>query len=577
MTRLRVLIIGGYGTFGGRLARLLADEARLTLVIAGRSRDKAQAFRAALPARATTEAKTGATTEARVFDRNGDVEAQLRAAAPDILVDATGPFQSYGDDPYQVVKACLALGIDYLDLADGSAFVAGIGPFDGAARARGIFVLSGASSFPVLTAAVVGHLARGLERVESIAGGIAPSPYAGVGLNVISAIAGYAGQPLRLRRDGQAATGHALTESRRYTIAPPGRLPLRNIRFSLVDVPDLRVLAAIWPDARSIWMGAGTLPEILQRCLNALAWLVRLRALPSLGFLAPLFFRAINLIRWGEHRGGMFVRVEGRGAGGVPVERSWHLLAEGDDGPLIPAMAVEAIVRNCLEGKRPDSGARSAAQELTLADYEARFAGKTIQSGTREVTADGAKAPLYRRVLGDAWERLPAPIRTMHSVEGELTAEGLATVDRGGGLLARLIGALVGFPRAGDEIPVTVTFTVKDGVEHWRRTFAGKSFVSTQRQGRGRSAWLVEEGFGPLSFGLALVLEGDRLRLVLRRWRFLGLPLPLALAPTAESFETVEVVDAAGAGRFRFHVEIGHRLTGLIVRYRGWLVPIAPG
>ena len=50
MSALRVLILGGYGTFGGRLARLLADEARLTLIVAGRSLQQAEAFCAALPA-----------------------------------------------------------------------------------------------------------------------------------------------------------------------------------------------------------------------------------------------------------------------------------------------------------------------------------------------------------------------------------------------------------------------------------------------------------------------------------------------------------------------------------------------
>ncbi len=43
MTALKVLILGGYGTFGGRLARLLADEDRLTLIIAGRSRARHRA------------------------------------------------------------------------------------------------------------------------------------------------------------------------------------------------------------------------------------------------------------------------------------------------------------------------------------------------------------------------------------------------------------------------------------------------------------------------------------------------------------------------------------------------------
>ena len=169
MSALRVLIIGGYGTFGGRLARLLADEPRLTLIIAGRSLKKAQDFCAALPARATRAAQA--------FDREGDADAQIAACVPDIVVDASGPFQTYGD-PYRVVRAALARRIGYLDLADGSDFVKGIVQFDAAARERGVFIISGASSFPVLTAAVVRRLGRGMAQVESISAGIAPSPFA---------------------------------------------------------------------------------------------------------------------------------------------------------------------------------------------------------------------------------------------------------------------------------------------------------------------------------------------------------------------------------------------------------------
>jgi len=72
---LKVLILGGYGTFGGRLAQLLADEPRLHLVIAGRSRAKAEEFCKSL----------GGTVETSplAFDREGDVEAQLAAAQPE--------------------------------------------------------------------------------------------------------------------------------------------------------------------------------------------------------------------------------------------------------------------------------------------------------------------------------------------------------------------------------------------------------------------------------------------------------------------------------------------------------------
>jgi len=78
---------------------------------------------------------------------------------------------------------------------------------------------------------------------------------------------------------------------------------------------------------------------------------------------------------------------------------------------------------------------------------------------------------------------------------------------------------------------------------------------------------LVMRPFGPLTFAMALVAEKNRLSLVLRRWSILGLPLPMWLCPRSTSYETVE------DGRFRFHVEISHPFTGLIVRYRGWLEP----
>lgn len=558
---LKLLIVGGYGIFGGRVVALLENEPRLTLVVAGRSLARARAFCAG-------RGRTAATLAAARFDRNGDLAAQLAAIRPDILVDASGPFQAYGASRYRVIEACLARGVNYLDLADGSDFVAGVGAFDAAARQAGVYVLSGVSSFPVLTAAVVRRLSGGTMAVESIRAGIAPSPYAGVGENVIRAIASYAGQPARIRREGEAATGYPFTEQQRYTIAPPGRLPLRSTLFSLVDVPDLRALAELWPEAKTIWMSAGPVPEILHRALIALAWLVRLRAVRSLAPVAPLMHWATNRLRWGEHRGGMFVAVTGTGPAGVRYRRSWHMLAEGDDGPLIPAMAVEALIRKALDGAAPEIGARAAVRDLELADYEALFAKRRIAAAVRDDDAEGG-APLYHQVLGSAWSGLPAEIRAMHCVDGAALAEGRATVERGQGLLARLAAAVAGFPKAAADTPVRVRFEAAAGTETWTRTFGNRSFTSLQSAGRGRSEGLLCERFGPLTFAMALVPAEGRLTLILRRWSAFGIPLPMALCPRPDAYETTE------GGRFRFHVDITHPLTGLIVRYRGWLAPPA--
>lgn len=551
----RVLILGGYGTFGGRLARLLADDARLTLLIAGRSYAAAEDFCAGL--------RGAANLEPLAFDRNGYVLAQLRETTPEIVIDASGPFQVYGDDPYAVIKACITLRIHYVDLADASAFVNGIASFDAGARAQDVFVLSGVSSFPVLTAAVVRELSADMAQVETVTAGVAPSPFAEVGLNVFRAIASYAGKPLAILRDGRKTTAYAILDSRPFAVAPPGLLPLLPRRFALVDVPDLAVLPALFPALRTIWVGAGVVPAILHRALSMLAWLVRLRILRSLEPFADWMHRSRRWMRWGEHRGGMFVAVAGTAADGSRMAREWHMIAEADDGPFIPSMAAAALIRRFLDGDRPAAGARAGTGDVKLVDYAAQFAQRRIFTGVRETAAQSW--PLYRRILGSAYETLPEPVRRLHDLEGESIAEGRATIGRGDGWMVRRIATTFGFPPAGDDVPVTVEFRRENGREVWRRNFGGQVFSSVQEEGQARFDRLLCERFGPCAFGLALVVDDGHLRLIIRRWSVYGFAIPVWLAPACVAYESGE------GDRFRFFVELRYRFIGLIVRYQGWL------
>jgi hypothetical protein len=559
---MKVLILGGYGVFGGRLVRLLQDLTDLELVVGGRSLARAQAFCQGFCA----EYRGAARVVPLGLDR-ADIAEALRDERPDLVVDASGPFQDYGAEPYNVIEACIAAGVDYLDFADGADFVFGVARFDERAKAAGVVVLSGVSSFPVLTAAVLRKLATTME-IHAVEGGIAPSPYAGIGLNVMRAVVGYAGGPVTLRRGGRTVEAFGLTESRRFTVAVPGHMPLRNLHFSLVDVPDLRVLPPEHPAMTDIWVGAGPVPEVLHRVLNLLAKARARFGLPALTPFSTLFYAVLNRMRFGEHRGGMIVSARGR-ADGRDVVRSWHLLAEGDDGPLIPSMAIEALIRKWLRGERPAPGARSAVRALELEDYEALFARRAIVFGFRD---DAGGGPIYRDILGSAFDALPAPVRALHGETGPRRWSGTASVRRGRGLVARLLCAMVGFPDAAESVPVTVAFTPEPGAERWTRTIGGKNFASVQSVGTGRDRHLLVERFGPAAFSLALVRDGARLLFVPRRWSFLGVPMPRVLLPGGESFET------QAGGRFAFDVTVRVPLVGLLVAYRGTLEPEArPG
>ena len=549
---MKVLILGGYGMFGGRLAELLSDIADLELLICGRSAERADGF--------CTAYQGVAQVRSFPLDRK-DIGGALMSEKPDIVVDASGPFQDYGDIKYDVIESCISHGVNYMDLADAADFVFGVSKFDEAAKKAGVFVLSGASSYPVLSTAVLREMSKDMD-IVSVRGGVAPSPHAGIGLNVMRAILSYAGKDIKLQRGGRQTEATALAETMRYTIAVPGKLPMRSRHFSLVDVPDLQTIPPIYKGLQTIWMGAGPLPEFLHRVLNLYAKARQPLRLPSISPLANISHKVLNFAAIGEHRGGMFVEATGN-VDGRMISRIWHLLAEGDSGPYIPSMAAEALIRKCVLGAKPRAGAGAA--ELELQDYGRSFEMRSICTGFRTEMDDNQ--PLYRQILGDAFESLPKQVQLIHDSVKTRRWSGEAEAKQGNGLLARTIAKLIGFPKSAPSIPVSVEMACQGGGELWTRNFDGKTFSSFQSAGKGRSQHLLDERFGLITVALALVVEADQLFLIPRRWSLLGLPLPKFLLPAGRSFETQV------SGEFCFDVEISAPIVGLIVSYKGRLKP----
>lgn len=99
-----------------------------------------------------------------------DLVQRLTALNVNTIIHTAGPFQ--GQD-YTVAQAAIAAGANYMDLADGRAFVAGIKELNSLAQKQGVLVTSGASSLPALSSAVVDRYLNRFNRLESIQHGIA--------------------------------------------------------------------------------------------------------------------------------------------------------------------------------------------------------------------------------------------------------------------------------------------------------------------------------------------------------------------------------------------------------------------
>lgn len=541
----RIILLGGYGVFGSRIATRLAAAGHEVLV-AGRSADKAARFCAG---------KEGVVPQA--LNRAGIADA-LALHRPALLIDATGPFQAMD---YAVPRACIAAGVHYCDIADGRAFVCGIGELDAEARSAGVTVIAGASSLPALSGAVVRGLAEGLDRIRSVDIALSASNRATAGPAVAAGIIRQAGQPIAVWRGGRWLRGFGWQDIGREDYAVAGWPSVTGRFVTLVDVPDLTLLPDRLPGRPAVRMRAGAELAAENLALWFASWPIRWGMFGSSSWLVRLVkpWRAL-VGRVGSDSSAMKVTLTGDRLG-ERIERRWTLVATEGAGPEIPALAVPPLVERILSGAEP-SGARDAGLSLTLEDYEPMLAELSVRHAVEERRLP---APLYQRVMGPAFDALPAPVRRMHEPAVEAPAEGEAIVTGADNALGRVVARVMGFPPAGTH-RLEVTMEERDGTETWTRDFGGRRFSSRIGQ-QGRH---LTERFGPLRFRFDLPGGPQGLTMVMRGWSAFGIPLPLAFAPRSEAREWAE------GGRFHFDVPISLPLLGRLVHYRGWLsLPVA--
>lgn len=141
---------------------------------------------------------------------------------------------------------------------------------------------------------------------------------------------------------------------------------------------------------------------------------------------------------------------------------------------------------------------------------------------------------LYRRLLGAQFDTLPDALRRFHDMPGGGHARGTMSVTRPASRLHNVLANVLGLPKAGVDVPVSLRVTVEPGREHWVRRFNEHVLRSVQWA---KGDCLMER-IGPSTISCSLVVDGDSLRYEFGRAWFLGIPLPRRLAPYVESWVT---------------------------------------
>lgn len=358
---MRVLVLGGYGNFGARIARALAGDAAIELLIGGRDGFRATAFAAEL----------GGGAEGLALDMDGpDLVPRLQQARVELLIHTAGPFQS--QQHYRAARAAAEAGAHYIDLADGRRFVCDFSAqVDALFKSAGRVGISGASTVPALSSAVVDALSAGWQALHTIDFCIAPAQTAPRGLATMAAVLSYCGAPIRVWQDG------AWTEQPGW--AAPQRVDFRRLRprlAALCDIPDLELLPARYAGVRTVMFRAALELGLTQRGMALLARLRRAGLLSRPERLAALMLKTAGwLDPLGSALGGMVVALSGCDAEGRPVACSWHIAADDDHGPEIPCMAAILLARRLARGdKSVVAGARPCMGLLSLDEFAPEFA-----------------------------------------------------------------------------------------------------------------------------------------------------------------------------------------------------------
>lgn len=362
-----ILIVGGGGAFGTRAAELLARSCAADLVLAGRRPHLLEAQAVSLSSARKGAVRTAALDATRVAARD------LTTLGASLVINASGPFQA---QDYGLARAAVDAGCHYIDLADARDFVAGFRRLDDAARAAGVLAVSGASSVPGLSTAVVAANGGDFAEISAIEIAISPGNSFDPGVATVSSVLSGVGQPIETLADGHRRTVYGWQGLRRADFGKAGRRWL-----GYVDVPDLALLPERIAGVRTVRFQAGLEVSLFHLGLWIASWPVRAGLVRSLAPLAPRLLAIKRRLHFlGSDRGGMAVQMRGTGHDGRPRAVRWLLEAGSGHGPYVPVLTAVALARRLLSGAETRRGALACDAVVPLADILAEADGLDVRA-----------------------------------------------------------------------------------------------------------------------------------------------------------------------------------------------------
>lgn len=314
--RPRVLVVGGYGQVGARIAEALAPES--TVIVAGRD-----------PRRAAEAAgRIGHAAEGRRVDLRDEDAAEVVAGASLAVV-------CVDQEDTRFLRACIERGVHYVDVTASDGFFREAETLAPLARERGVSAVLSVGVAPGLSNLLAARACQGLERVERVDILIELGLGDHHGAAAIDWTLGRIGQPFTIHEGGRSRTVHGFAERARMSF--PGERARWAYRFDIADQHALHrtlgIEAATWlrlssPAATTLLAAAARFGPPSDAARRGLA-------------------RAVARVHVGSRRCGVAARASGPGGTSATC---WVI---GREEARMTAVVAAAVARQVLAGELP--------------------------------------------------------------------------------------------------------------------------------------------------------------------------------------------------------------------------------
>lgn len=319
----KVLVLGGYGVFGTRIARRLALFDGCEVFVGGRDLRKAVGLCCdinkvnpnyhAVPVQVDTEKLKDLTQLIKQNDIN-------------TVIHTAGPFLP---NNYSVARAIIEAGCHYIDIADNRNFVCNFDELDELAKKKSVICISGASSVPGISSAIVTESLPLFECIDKIDIGINPGNQTPRGEATIASILSYCGKDIKVFKDGKQSVVKGWRDTMSIKFPPP--IGYRYV--SNCDVPDLQIFPTYF-NCKTVTFQAGLELSILHFATSFFSVLVQSGLISNMAtYASPLKTLSELFLPFGSTTGAMFVIITGKDKKQNTVVRKIFLCADGGRDP----------------------------------------------------------------------------------------------------------------------------------------------------------------------------------------------------------------------------------------------------